>query len=171
MGQGDTKLGTQGTPIKLASAGPRIGTSPDIVTSARVLTFYEFWLARCRNGRLPKKADMDPVAMKTFLSGIVLTKVHRDPLDFEYRIIGDEVIARLGNMTGKRVRGGVLINLSNAAYQNYCAVVESKVQQFLEGTAITAFRKDRPHTFSRVHCPLSDDGETVDYIISYVTFL
>jgi len=160
-------------PANLRKTGPdpKVGQSCDVVTNERVRAFYAFWLSRCRNGRLPKKADMDPVEMKAFLSGIVLTKVHRDPLDFEYRIIGDEVVARLGNMTGKRVRDSALINLTNSAYRNYCAVVKTRTAQFLEGTAVTAFKRDRPYLMSRVHCPLSVDGESVDYIITYISLL
>ena len=154
-----------------ADAIVRTGASPDIISSEKVLAFHRFWQSHCRDGRLPTKADMDPIAMKAFLSTVVLTKVHYGPLDFEYRIIGDEVMARLGNMTGKRVRETALINASSSAYRNYCAVVESKSPQFLQGPAVTAFKNDRPYLMSRVHCPLSSDGETIDYIISCLTFL
>ncbi len=149
----------------------RLGASPEIVSSEKVLDFYRFWLARCRDGRLPAKSDMDPVEMAPFLSSLVLLKLHRDPLDFEYRVIGENIISRLGNMTGRRVRDAALVNLSGSAYRNYCAVVEQRAPQFLEGTAITAFRSDRAFLVSRVHCPLAADGETIDHIISCMTFL
>ena len=42
--------------------------------------------------------------MGAFLANIALTEVFYDPLDFKYRIIGEELISRLGNLTGKRVR-------------------------------------------------------------------
>jgi len=175
----DTRLRPQadaaspGAGILTGDGGDRVrtGSTPDIISSDKVLRFYRLWLSRCNGGRLPKKSDMDPIEMRAFLSSIVLTKVHYDPLDFEYRIIGEDVIARLGNMTGKRVRRSALIDASSSAYQNYCAVVESRAPQFLEGMAVTAFRRDRPYLLSRVHCPLSSDGETIDYVISCLTFL
>jgi hypothetical protein len=154
-----------------ASAKLRVGDSPDIIrTSTKVLQFYEFWRSRCKAEALPKKSDMDPVDMGPFLANIVLTEVSYDPLDFKYRIIGEELISRLGNLTGKRVREMALINVSSSAYQNYCAVAETKRAQFLEGEAVTASKKDRPYLMSRVHCPLSSDGQIVDYIISCLTF-
>ncbi len=158
-----TAVGTQGR--------VRVSSTPDIITSEMVRRFHQFWLSRCKDGRLPRKSDMDPVEMGPFLSNILLTEVHGEPLDFKYRIIGEEIIARLGNMTGKRVRETALINVTGSAYQNYCAVVQSKQPQFLEGAVITAFKNDRPYLISRVHCPLSSDGETVDFIISYLSFL
>src|ERR1700686_2209004 len=129
-----------------ASAKLSVGDSPDIIrTSTKVIQFYEFWRSRCKAEALPKKSDMDPVDMDPFLANIVLTEVFYDPLDFKYRIIGEELISRLGNPTGKRVREMALINVSSSAYQNYCAVVEAKRAQFLEGEAVTASKKDRPY--------------------------
>ncbi|HLI10137.1 MAG TPA: PAS domain-containing protein [Alphaproteobacteria bacterium] len=151
--------------------GIHCGTDPAIVTNAAVLAFYEYWL-RLRGGRrFPARADIDPVHIPRHLSGILLLDVHYDPLDFEYRILGEEVIARLGDLTGRRVRQTALINITSSAYRNYCAVVESGLPQFLEGEAVPAVRSDRPYLMSRVHCPLSSDGATVDKIISYVSFL
>jgi hypothetical protein len=149
----------------------RVGYSPDIIqASPKVLQFYEFWRSRCNGDALPRKSDMDPVDMGGFLADIVLTEVSYDPLDFKYRIIGEGLISRLGNLTGKRVREAALINISSSAYQNYCAVVEEKRPQFLEGDAVTALKKDRLYLMSRVHCPLSSDGTIVDFIISCLTF-
>jgi hypothetical protein len=149
----------------------RIAATPEIVSNALVRGFHEFWLARCRDGRLPAKRDMDPVEMRAFLPHLVLTEVLRDPLDFQYRIIGDAVAVRLGNNTGRRVRETALINLTSSAYDNYCAVALSRQPQFLEGRAPTAFSQNRTYLMSRVHCPLSFDGAAVDHIISCMSFL
>lgn len=149
----------------------RIGMSPDVVTIPLVRQFHAFWQLRCRDGRLPAKRDMDPVDMRAFLPNLVLTAVLAEPLDFEYRIIGDAIAARLGNIAGRRVRQAALINISSSAYDNYCAVARTRQPQFLEGYAASALRPDRLYLTSRVHCPLAADGETVDTIISCISFL
>ena len=151
------------------SPGFKVGTSPDLVSSELVRRFYDFWLLRRRGETLPTKGDMDPVDMAAFLPNIVLTEVIPEPLDFRYRIIGEEIISRLGNMTGKRVREMALNNLTGSAYQNYCFVTSSRQPQFLEGEAVTAFKPGRPYLMSRVHCPLSGNGTNVDFIISCIT--
>jgi hypothetical protein len=148
----------------------RVGFDPTIVSAKSVHDFHRHWQA-LRGGReLPAKSDFDPTAVPHLLSGIMLLRVHDDPLDFEYRIIGEDVVARFGSLKGRRVREAALLNPSTTALRNYVAVVEARRPQFLEGVTKVA-RHDRPIQVSRVHCPLSADGERIDHIISYVAFL
>jgi hypothetical protein len=158
------------TPVPNDGQGARVGPDPAIVTNARVLEFYHYWLARRGNRRFPSRRDIEPTDIPHLLSGIVLLDVHYDPLDFEYRLIGGEVVKRSGNLKGKRVRQASLLNAASMAYRNYCDVVEIGIPQFLEGTAISAYRPGRPTLVSRVHCPLSDDGERINKLISYLAF-
>jgi hypothetical protein len=149
----------------------RFGPDPALVTNARVLEFYHYWLARRGKRRFPSRAEIEPTDIPHLLSGIVLLDVYYDPLDFEYRLIGGDIVKRSGNLKGKRVRQASLLNPSSPAYRNYCEVVETGAPQFFEGTAIGAYRPGRPTLVSRVHCPLSDDGETINKLISYLAFL
>ncbi len=156
---------------KNGAAGFRVGPEPAIVSNALVLDFFAFWQSRHHDGRMPSRADMDPILMARFLSNLILLRVLPQPLDFEYRIIGEDIICFLGNMTRQRVRQSVLFPATGTAYANYCYVVQQCRPQFFEGLADTAFKRDRKYVMSRVHCPLSSDGERVDHIISCVVFL
>lgn len=148
----------------------RVGFDPDIVSAKRVHEFHRHWQELRAGRELPAKSDFDPTAVPHLLSGIMLLRVHEDPLDFEYRIIGEDVVARFGSLKGKRVRDGALLNPSTTALGHYCAVVEARRPHFLEGVTRVAWH-DRPIHLSRVHCPLSADGKKIDHIISYVAFL
>jgi hypothetical protein len=148
----------------------RVGFDPEIVTNERVLEFHQHWLQIKGDRDFPAKNDFDPTAVPRLLPGILLLRVFEAPLDFEYRIIGEEVVARLGNLKGRRVREAALLNGASGAYRNYCAVIEERRPQFLEGSATLAYR-DRPSRVSRVHCPLSSDGDRIDHILSYITFI
>jgi hypothetical protein len=159
------------TPVADDGQGARVGPDPAIATNARVLEFYHYWLARRGNRRFPSCRDIEPTDIPHLLSGIVLLDVYYDPLDFEYRLIGGEVVKRSGNLKGKRVRQASLLNVASMAYRNYCDVVEIGIPQFLEGTAISVYRSGRPTLVSRVHCPLSDDGERISKLIFYLAFL
>ncbi len=159
------------TPIAGEAADARVGSDPAIVTNMRVKEFYLYWLARRGDRQFPSRAEIEPTDIPHLLSGIVLLDVSYDPLDFEYRLIGGDVVKRLGSLKGKRVREASLVNPSSTAYRNYCLVVESGAPQFLEGVAIGAYRQDHPIVVSRVHCPLSTDGKRIDKIISYLVFL
>src|SRR5258705_7804623 len=64
-------------------------------------------------GASPSRRDIEPTDIPYLLSGIVLLDVHYDPLDFEYRLIGGEVVKRSGNLKGKRVRQASLLNVAS----------------------------------------------------------
>ena len=150
---------------------PRVGFDPSVSSDPGVHEFYRYWLDLRGDRRFPSRRDVDPTAIPHLLPNVLLLDIHRDPLDFEYRLIGDEIVTRLGAQKGRRVRQACLMNVSSSAYRNYCAVVEAGAPQFLEGLATTACPDGRRVVLSRVHCPLSSDGETIDKIISYVAFL
>lgn len=148
----------------------RVGFDPEVVTAAKVREFYAYWLKVCGNRQFPSKADIDITAIPQLAAGLILLTVHHEPLDFEYRIVGDDVASRLGNLKGQRVREAALVNVTSSAYENYCAVVQTGRPQFLEGRATVAYRSGRPCLLSRVHCPLSSNGQEIDHIISCVAF-
>jgi hypothetical protein len=160
---------TEAGPVDPAAA--RVGADPAIVGEARVLEFHRYWLARRGERRFPARADIEPTDIPHLLVGIMLLDVHYEPLDFEYRLIGDDIARRMGSLKGKRVRAAALRNPASTAYDNYCRMIASGVPQFLKGSGIAAYRPGRQVTVSRVHCPLSTDGTVIDKIISYVAFL
>jgi hypothetical protein len=157
-----------------ASADPRaalVGADPAIVSEARVLEFHRYWLARRGERRFPARADIEPTDIPHLLSGILLLDVHYEPLDFEYRLIGGDIVARSGLLKGRRVRAAALRNPASTAYDNYCRMIASGVPQFLRGHAVSVYKPTRKIAVARVHCPLSSDGTVIDKVISYFAFL
>jgi hypothetical protein len=148
-----------------------VGDDPAIAGDARVAEFYRYWLARRGERRFPAPRDIDPVEIPHLLSGILLLDVHYDPLDFEYRLIGGDIVARSGLIKGKRVRAAALHTPASTTYENYCRVIASGVPQFLRGHAVSVYKPSRKIAVARVHCPLSSDGTVIDKVISYFAFL
>lgn len=148
-----------------------VGDDPAIAGDARVVEFYRYWL-RLRGGRrFPSRRDIEPADIPHLLSGILLLDVHYDPLDFEYRLIGGDIVARSGLLKGKRVRAAALRNGAATTYENYCRMIASGVPQFLRGHAVSVYTPSRKIAVARVHCPLSTDGTVIDKVISYFAFL
>jgi len=148
----------------------RTGFDPEIVQAPAVRELYAYWLKLRGTRRFPAKTDVDLAAIPHLAASLMLLKVSYNPLDFEYRIIGDDIANRLGNVKGRRVREAALLNVDASAYRNYCAVVEAGKPQFMAGWAAIPFRADEPFLLSRVHCPLAEEGETIDHILSCVAF-
>lgn len=170
-----TTSGTSNLTSGTVMANPRtvvVSTDPAIAGNERVVEFYRYWLARRGERRFPSRADIEPTDIPHFLSGIMLLDVYYDPLDFEYRLIGGDIVKRSGFLKGKRVREAALRNPSSVAYDNYCRMIESGVPQFLRGSGVTAHgQPGREVTVARVHCPLSTDGVVIDKVVSYFVFL
>ena len=148
----------------------RTGFDPEIVRAPTVCALYGYWLSLRGARRFPAKAQVDIADIPHLAANLMLLKVAYDPLDFEYRIIGDDIVNRLGNVIGRRVREAALLNVDASAYRNYCAVVEGGKPQFMAGWASIPFRPNEPCLLSRVHCPLAADGETIEHILSCVAF-
>jgi hypothetical protein len=148
-----------------------VGTDPAIVGETRVLEFYRYWLALRGERRFPARADIEPTDIPHLLSGIMLLDVFYDPLDFEYRLIGGDIVARSGILKGKRVREAALRNPASTAYDNYCRMIADGVPQFYRGSGFTVYMPERKLAVARVHCPLSTDGTVINKIISYFAFL
>jgi hypothetical protein len=158
------------TPADLSQT-PVCGDDPDIAGEPRVLEFHRYWLARRGERRFPARADIEPTDIPHLLSGILLLDVHYEPLDFEYRLIGGDIVARSGLLKGRRVRAAALRNPASTAYDNYCRMIASGVPQFYRGSGVAVYMQGRKVAVARVHCPLSSDGTVIDKIISYFAFL
>lgn len=137
-------------------------------------TLYAYWRGkRGHGGKLPARADIDPVDLRALLPRLALIDVLRDDagLAFRYRLTGTEIVDRAGrDPTGKRFEdlySGDYLATANATYRE---VVET----------------GRPHTSDRVYplvpgreymsydrllLPLASDGSTVDMIMLLVVVL
>ena len=148
----------------------RVGFEPDIVRSPAVQAFHAYWQKLRGEREFPAKSQVDIADIPRLAANLMLLRVTYDPPDFEYRIVGDEIVTRLGSVKGRRVREAALINVDASAYRNYCAVIEARRPQFLEGWALFPFKSEQRYLLSRVHCPLSEDGRTIDHILSCMAF-
>lgn len=81
--------------LELISDPARIGDS-------NVRQFLELWLAAHRDGRPPGKEFLDPLRLRFLLGSLSLLEVQREPLRFRYRLVGTDIVQRLGmELTGK----------------------------------------------------------------------
>ena len=72
------------------------------IRDASVRQFLDLWLAAHRDGRPPGKDFLDPLRLRFLLGSLSLLEVQKQPLRFRYRLVGTDIVQRLGmELTGK----------------------------------------------------------------------
>lgn len=70
----------------------------------RLARLYAYWLRKRGDRPAPSRSDLDPSEIKPFLPILNLIDVQDDPLAFRHRLVGTEIVDRLGrDATGRWV--------------------------------------------------------------------
>ena len=68
----------------------------------RLVALQQVWESKCKDGRLPSKADFPPEDVKPWLGHILLLDVSRNPARFRVRLMGGNLVSYAGtDFTGK----------------------------------------------------------------------
>ncbi|MCK6452283.1 MAG: PAS domain-containing protein [Alphaproteobacteria bacterium] len=128
-----------------------------------LLRLLDYWLERCRDGRLPARRDIDPLALPYVIGHLILVDVERDPLRFRYRLIGSSLSLQFNlNLTGRLVDEHPDPTIRRLANEAYATVVTT--------ARPLAYRRDavinkRVRRYDVLILPLASDGQTVDKIL------
>lgn len=140
---------------------------PRDLDDPRFHVLWDYWLSKHRDGRLPGRADIDPLDLRAVMGHIYIIDVVREGgrLRFLHRLWGTKALALFGEEhTGKYVDE---LTFPRAAM----------IQQVLEQMT----RDRQPHfwqrplpperqldfvSYRRLSLPLASDGETVDQTIA-----
>jgi hypothetical protein len=130
----------------------------------------EYWQAKRRTlGRLPARADVDPLEMRYALGHLVLADVeHGDPIRFRHRLIGTRIVERAGyDATGLYVDDIPDSELARWLLGTYASVVATRepVWQSLNGVI-----GGRATILEILRLPLSSDGGKIDVVLSGAFF-
>lgn len=137
------------------------------------LAFLKAYWDRKRGARaMPSRAEIRPAEMKQYVRALVLVDAVAGFADFRYRTIGTDVTEHiLAKATGKTVReafAGLGQEAVDLAINGYRKVAEDHAVLRAYGSAAWL---GLPHMdFDSLHLPLSDDGRSVNMIISAATF-
>jgi len=136
--------------------------------SASVKAMYGYWKSKCRDGQLPRRADIDPLDFPRLLPYITLVEAVADERRYVYRLVGTkEVEIRGRDPTGKSVIDGFFGPSLADALHCYDTVVRTKRPFYDDEPYITPDK--RYSDDESLFLPLSDDGETVNRILVYAT--
>ena len=125
---------------------------------------YAYWRSKCVRDRLPGRGDIRPEELRHVLPWLFLVDVIADPVEFRYRLIGSEVTRLAGvERTGCAVTESEFGAYWREVFDNYLAVVTSRVPSYVDGDARWSGREFQHH--ERLIMPLSSDGVAVDMLL------
>jgi hypothetical protein len=133
---------------------------------------HAYWRAKCRNGRLPSREDIEPGRLHKLLPRIFLVDVMRTAgsprLGFRFRLAGSEHFEiNQTELTGLTFEEAFLPDRIEAIRSVYMEVVTTRKPLLTARTSPAV--ADRQHIlYDRLLLPLASDGETVDMILGYV---
>ena len=133
----------------------------------------DYWAAKCAGRAMPRRADIDPAALRPHLPYLSLLDVLPETKDYRFRLLGTAFAEILGrNSTGKTVRqvyASADPDVMKWMLDTYDAVVATRRPVFKRGS-LRAVAKDFIYT-EAVHMPLSEDGEHVTMLFGRTRFI
>lgn len=146
--------------------------NPAKLSNPVLSSLEEYWQRKRGQRAMPARADINPAEMKANLGWVVLVDALPDLSDFRFRTIGTRVSDYFPpHSTGKLVSeafasyGETVVRLMLASYRK---VAREKIVLHAWGAADWA-RKEFLD-FEALYLPLSDDGVTVNMVLSGLTF-
>jgi hypothetical protein len=135
------------------------------ITSPDLHRLYDYWRERCRDGKLPSRADIDPLELTYLLGNLILFDVLREPLRFRYRLLGSKLI--MGRSGGPDLTGQLLddhphVEFRKQAIANLSRVVTAARPLAIHRDTVLDGSLRRNDTLC---LPLASDGVAVDVIL------
>jgi hypothetical protein len=131
-----------------------------------------YWRGLHVGGRLPRRADIDLVPLRTQLGRLFLIDVLAGGEEFRFRLIGSKLAHRYGrDSTGKLLTEcfqGEAQPVGEWLRQRYQTVVRRRIPVLTRAPLVQTGREFTDAV--AIHLPLSEDGEAVNMIFGSTAF-
>ena len=135
------------------------------IESRLIRQLFVYWQSKCRDGRIPRRADIDPAEIIRLVPNILIVDVEYNPFRVRFRLAGTKVVQATGfEITGKYLDEIVLADDEGPfleSYQFACATkspVLARIKWHLDA--------ETTGEYDACFLPLSEDGETVNKVLS-----
>lgn len=134
-----------------------------------ITTLHGFWAGKFRDGRLPSRADFPIEELRPWIGDISLVDVEHAPRRFRWRLIGTNIVTRMGRDSTGRWFDELYTGEILAGYvAAYSAAVDRRAPVFYRGDLEFVGRDYLG--FDSVHLPLSDEGAAVNMLMLCLSF-
>lgn len=162
-------MGAFGNILKINHSPPVLPAVPlDEVSIPEILEFIAYWESLKADAFAPSWKDFDLAAIDpASLPYVVVADVQREPLNFKIRFWGTGHVTRKGaDKTGKFLNEAPDFR-GQTAFDEYCWVMNEKEPLASQDLVnLQEFGGMLPFEQILVRLPLSDDGETVNHIVT-----
>ncbi len=134
-----------------------------------LLAVHAYWRGKCGDGRLPGRADIDPLDLAPHLGNLVLIDVERSPLRLRYRLIGTRITRAMDrDSTGKYYDEIYPESLLEAIYTSFRWMIDQRLPLRTHGRA---FYPDRNfYEYETLNLPLASNGRDIDMVLGGLVF-
>jgi hypothetical protein len=127
------------------------------------------WWLNANDGEVPLRRQFDITEHAVIAPNVFLVEVLGDG-SFRFKVVGEEVIRMIGrNNTGQRVTSSETTEVGHALEEYYHSIVRERVSKLCKGSLAFAY-KDY-WRFESLDCPLTADGERIDFIIGVMALV
>jgi hypothetical protein len=158
--------------LRFNATGAADGPEPQ---SPVLLALLRYWQSICRDGRLPGRADLDPLELRGLLPHVYLIDVlpgdRPDRWRFRVRLLGEKHVEVYGPGLVGKVIDDVFPPVVAAEFNRlYAAVVRGRAPMVNRGR-VSWVRNKEFLEYEGLHAPLASDGTTVDCIFGAGAFV
>jgi hypothetical protein len=150
----------------------RVVVDPLTIEEPLLHAVREYWRSKLNGRRMPARADLDVLELRSFMGSMFLFDVIDRGRDFRFRLIGTKLVERFGrDSTGKTFA---------EAYERADPITATWLRNIYQRVATEAVpiwsqapldQVGRDFVVSTaIHLPLSADGSTVDMIFGASAF-
>ena len=144
-----------------------------VVREPAILSFVrEYWQAQRGAALMPRRQDVIPADMKSYLPNILIADVIKGGEDFRYRVVGSQLQRYFsGNPTGMLMSSALAVFGQDTVQRTiavYRRVISRRRPLRIRGAG--AIYSQQAKTFDALLTPLSDDGENANMILGTFVF-
>lgn len=134
------------------------------INHPKLVELYHYWLSKRGDRRMPSRADIEPMELRSLLPNIILMDVLEPGKTYRYRLVGTAVEEAIGiGLTGKllsEVATGRLFDFISHIFHD---VSVHRTICYFESNL--GFKEDFSVMYRRLLMPLSTDGSNVDMML------
>ncbi len=151
--------------VNVASSLCTLAEAPDDITALQA-----HWQELRGTRKAPARSDIEPAKLRAYLGYLCILKLEQGPFDFKFSLFGSGIADFLHrDLTKRSVRDFMPAELGERIFEQLCATVEGE-EPTVYRVEVGYDNPTRASASYRLNLPLSDDGESINRILTYTRF-